>query len=100
MEVIEFFNAAREKKLAAMAEIEDPSNVTNTIINDPSISIKNGYLLISGGEGFSFKIINTEGKIVFQGLYNAQEQGYDLTSLADGLYILTTDTGFAHKFIR
>lgn len=99
-DVIEFFNAAREKKMAAMEEEKDHSNVTNTKKDDPSISIQNGHLRINGGDSFSFKIINTEGKTVCQALYNSQEQDYDLSSLADGLYILTTDNGFCHKFIK
>ena len=99
-DVIEFFNAAREKKLAAMEEEKDHSNVTNTKKDDPSVSIKDGHLRINGGDSFLFKIINTEGKTVRQASYNPQEQDYDLSSLTEGLYILTTDNGFCHKFIK
>ena len=107
-DVIEFFNAAREKKLAAMQAREEQegqgeqNKVSSTTSDKPSVTVQNGRLLISGGDGSacSFKIIDIVGKTVFQGLYNSQEQEYDLSSLAEGVYVLRTDAGFNHKFIR
>ena len=107
-DVIEFFNAAREKKLAAMKEKEEQeeegeeNKVSSTMSDKPSVTIQNGRLLISGGDGSScaFEIIDIVGKPVFQGLYNSQEQEYDLSSLAEGVYVLKTGAGVNHKFIR
>lgn len=107
-DVIEFFNAAREKKLAAMQEREEQeeqgeqNKVSGTTSDKPSVTVQNGRLLISGGDGSAcaFEIIDIVGKTVFHGLYNSQEQEYDLSSLAEGVYVLKTNAGVNHKFIK
>ena len=99
-DMIEFFNKARADKMAALEATGCPFGVAGAAAGKLAVNVKNGYLNISGNEAFAFKVVDVVGNVVFRGDFNAQEQSYNLSYLAGGLYILTTDSGYNYKFIR
>ncbi|MBR6104942.1 MAG: alpha/beta hydrolase [Paludibacteraceae bacterium] len=99
-DMIEFFNKARVKKMEALEATANPFLNSDVAGSLTSVNFKNGILTLSGSDSFSFKVVDIVGKVVFCGTYKAVEQSYNLSEIAAGLYILTTDSGINHKFIR
>ncbi len=100
-DMIEFFNTAREKRMAQKESVGNLPDVTGSVMA-PSVTLKNGHLFIRGGEKnpFSFKIIDIVGKVVSQGICTSLVQQYDLSSLPKGLYVLMTDIGYNYRFLK